>query len=295
MKLVIGGNDFTSLCEYMTLESDISWAADVLTCRIIFENHDGYLPPVYAKTGDDVRLYDGENTVFSGEAVSVTTYGADGVFEVQAMERSHVLAKSHVKGYFEGREGLERAFSQAGITLKSCPALSYAPFSSRGGLTAWDVFKKAAGDSCYLRYGSAADIIKKGTTVYSADSSSIISIVSKDDAEDICSKAVVVGYGGRELYSASDKALSEKYGQVTKYITAARNADGKSLAQSALKGEIKRAEVTLIGTFVPQKGGKTDFFLERYGLSGRYDIVNVLHTAEEGVLLTTLTAEREER
>ena len=60
MKLIINGRDFTSLCVGLALEDNIYSSAASLTAQIVFENHDGYLPPVFAYCGDEVTLEDGD-------------------------------------------------------------------------------------------------------------------------------------------------------------------------------------------------------------------------------------------
>ena len=59
MKLIVNGRDFTALCTELTLEDNIYAASAVLTAQVVFENHDGYLPPIFAYCGNEVVLEEG--------------------------------------------------------------------------------------------------------------------------------------------------------------------------------------------------------------------------------------------
>lgn len=288
MKLIVNGRDFTSLCVGLTLEDNIYAASAVLTARIVFENHNGYLPPLFAFCGDDVVLED-KGQVFRGCVSEVEVIGKEGVFEITAYDKGHLLAKNDVYGIFSSNcvENARKALRQAGLAAGELPDKRCRSFVSYGGMTAKAVIDESYGEGYFTEYeGDRLNVCKVGERSVGLSPSMMFDIRSVESVDDMVNMVSLTNSKHRVIYNTESSEDINKYGKYHKYRQISRNESGAQVARSMLKGVHKSASVIMGGEFALKKGRSVVFDLERYGLVGSYIIESVRHEITDGVHTT---------
>ena len=295
MKLIAAGRDFTSLCVGLTLEDNIYAASKVLSADIVFENHDGYLPPVFAYCGDEVVLEDG-GEVFRGNVTSVKVRGKDGIFTITAFEKSHLLARNDVYGFFSSScaESARKAVSQCGLAYGDMPYKTCRSFASYGGMTAKEVIDECYGEGYFIEYaGGKVCIRKAGEREIALSPGMIFDIRSAESAHEMVNEVSLTDSKHRVIYNTKSNSDIEKYGKYHKYRQISRNESSTAVGKAMMKGIVRRADIVMGGEFKVTKGSLVSFSLARYGLEGKYLIESVLHSIKDGVHLTEIGVKHE--
>ena len=295
MKLVVAGRDFTSLCVGLTLEDNIYAASKVLCADIVFENHDGYLPPVFAYCGDQVVLSDGVE-VFRGNVIEVEVMGKEGIFSITAHEKSHLLARNDVCGFFSTScaDNARKAVSQCGLECGDMPYKTCRSFASYGGMTAKEVIDECYGEGYFVECdGSRVSVRKAGESEIALSAGMIFSIRSEESIMEMVNEVSLTDSKHRVIYNTKSNSDIKKYGKYHKYRQISRNESGAAVAKAMLKGLVRRADIVMGGELRVKKGSLIRFDLARYGLEGRYLIESVLHSVRDGVHLTEIGVKHE--
>ncbi len=295
MKLIVNGRDFTSLCVEVTLEDNIYASAAALTARIVFENHDGYLPPVFAYCGDEVTLED-DGVIFKGTVVRVEVNGKAGYFKVNALEKSHLLSKNDVYGVFSSSAAgnARKAIESVGLTAGKLESKTCRGFASYGGMTAKEVIDVSYGEGYFAQWdGDAVSIMKVGGKETMLSPSMIFDIQSVESVENMVNEVSLTNSKNRVIYNTESNEDIRKYGKYHKYRQITKNQSAQAVAKEMLEGIRKTASVKMGGHFALKKGWMVSFDLERYGLVGRYVIESVLHSVRGGVHLTEIEVKHE--
>ena len=295
MKLIINGRDFTSLCVGLALEDNIYSSAASLTAQIVFENHDGYLPPVFAYCGDEVTLEDGD-VIFRGSIIRVEVNGKAGCFMVNAVEKSHLLSKNDVYGIFSSNaaQNARKAIESVGLTAGRLEGKTCRGFASYGGMTAKEVIDASYGDGYFVRCdGDAVSIMRAGSEEIGLNGSMIFDIRSVESVENMVNKVSLTNSKNRVIYNTESYEDVRKYGKYHKYRQITRNQSASAVAKEMLEGIRKTAKLQMGGQFKLRKGWAVSFDLERYGLVGRYVIESVRHRVADGVHTTEIEVKHE--
>lgn len=291
MTLTVGGRDLTSLCVSLDIKDNIYSCSSVMSCSIVFENHDGYLPPIFVYCGDEAVLTDNEEVIFKGMVLEVGVVGKDGIFSFEAYEDSHRLAKNQVYGIFScsASENARRAIEACGLKAGALPNESCRPFNSYGGLTAKRVIDECYGDGYYIGMKDGfVGVYKTGRSEIGLNSEVIFNIVSKSSARDMVNFVSLTDSKDRVIYNTKSSKDISKYGQYRKYSQISQNTDAASYAKAALRGLIDKADITASGDFRLKKGCLVTFDLERYGLVGGYVIESVRHKVSGGIFISEI-------
>ena len=295
MKLIINGRDFTSLCVGLTLEDNVYSSAASLTAQIVFENHDGYLPPVFAYCGDEVTLEDGD-VIFRGSIIRVEVNGKAGYFKVNAVEKSHLLSKNDVYGIFSSNaaQNARKAIESVGLTAGRLEGKTCRGFASYGGMTAKEVIDASYGDGYFVRCdGDTVSIMRAGSEEIGLNGSMIFDIRSVESVENMVNKVSLTNSKNRVIYNTESYEDVRKYGKYHKYRQITRNQSASAVAKEMLEGIRRTAKLQMGGQFKLRKGWAVSFNLERYGLVGRYVIESLRHRVADGVHTTEIEVKHE--
>lgn len=281
----------TSLCVGLNMEDNIYACAAVLHGSIVFENHDGYLPPVFVYCGDEAVLSDSGKEIFRGRVIEVGVTGRQGVFSFTAYEDSHRLAKNDVYGIFSSSAAANarKAIEQAGLSADELPYKICRAFACYGGMTAKEVIDECYGDGYYvdMRNGKAG-VYKVGHDEVGLSNEAVFDIVSKSSVGDMVNFVSLTNSKHSVIYNTKSNDNINKYGKYHKYYQISKNVSPAGYAEAAMRGIVDKADVTVTGDLGLSKGCLVSFDLERYGLSGKYLIESVRHTVTGGVFTSEI-------
>lgn len=295
MKLIVNGRDFTALCTELTLEDNIYAASAVLTAQVVFENHDGYLPPIFAYCGNEVVLED-KGEIFRGNIIEVNVAGKECVFEITAVEKSNLLAKNDVFGIFSSSAAANgrKVLSQVGLSAGNLPAKTCRSFASYGGMTAKEVIDMSYGEGYFVDFeGGKVHIRKVGEGEIALSGSMIFDIRSAESIADMVNMVSLTNSKHRVIYNTKSNDDIEKYGKYHKYRQITRNESSSAVAKEMLQGMKRSAKILMGGELGVKKGRMVEFNLARFGLEGRYAIESVRHSVSGGVHTTEIEVKHE--